>query len=212
MEKPSRISQKQSRLLGRLSTLPSLRDFYLAGGTAVGWRFGHRKSLDLDLFSTRKVSSLGKVVAELTDLGGRLVGESDVSVTVDVAGVPVDVVLYPYAPLEAPKPGPGTFRIASDVDLAVMKIGAISRRGLRRDFWDLHVVLTEGRMSLTAALASYAKRYSSSAADRYHLTRALAFFEDAERDDPRLIGLSARKWNAIKRYFIDGAQRLLGID
>jgi hypothetical protein len=45
------LSAKQLGLLGRLKRLRSLDGFYLAGGTAVSWHFGHRTSLDLDLFS-----------------------------------------------------------------------------------------------------------------------------------------------------------------
>lgn len=39
--------------LSGLAKLPILRDFYLAGGTALALRLGHRVSRDLDLFTTR---------------------------------------------------------------------------------------------------------------------------------------------------------------
>ncbi len=38
-------------LLRRLTHLPFLQDFYLVGGTALALYFGHRKSIDLDLFT-----------------------------------------------------------------------------------------------------------------------------------------------------------------
>lgn len=56
---------------------------------------------------------------------------------------------------------------------------------------------------------AYARRYGRAASDTYHLVRALTYFEDAERDDPRLLGLAARRWSAIKQYFITAAARVL---
>jgi len=34
-------------------TIPELKDFSLVGGTALSFRYGHRKSVDLDLFSNK---------------------------------------------------------------------------------------------------------------------------------------------------------------
>ena len=41
-------------LLKRLMTLPSLQSFSLVGGTALSLRYGHRSSIDLDLFYHEK--------------------------------------------------------------------------------------------------------------------------------------------------------------
>jgi hypothetical protein len=38
------LSDQQRRALDRLSPLPVLRDFYLAGGSALAIRFAHRRS------------------------------------------------------------------------------------------------------------------------------------------------------------------------
>ena len=37
-------------LLNRLMALPELKEFILVGGTALSLRYGHRKSIDLNLF------------------------------------------------------------------------------------------------------------------------------------------------------------------
>ena len=42
-------------LLRRLTNLPFLQDFYLVGGTALALYFGHRKSIDLDLFTNSDI-------------------------------------------------------------------------------------------------------------------------------------------------------------
>ncbi|HEY3495126.1 MAG TPA: hypothetical protein VGK73_10590 [Polyangiaceae bacterium] len=53
-----------------------------------------------------------------------------------IGSVPVDVVNYPYPLLNPTEEGPGGFAVASLEDLAVMKLAATARRGIRRDFWD----------------------------------------------------------------------------
>lgn len=90
-----------------------------------------------------------------------------------------------------------------------MKLAAIARRGLRRDFWDLHVILTRGKIALAEALDAYGKRSKRSASDIYHVVRALTFFDDAERDDPRVVGLTDRQWQTIKRWFQEQAAKLV---
>jgi len=41
-------------LLKELMTVPALRAFSLVGGTALALRYGHRNSVDLDLFYHEK--------------------------------------------------------------------------------------------------------------------------------------------------------------
>ena len=40
-------------VLKRLMNLPQLNDFVLVGGTALSLQIGHRKSIDIDLFSNK---------------------------------------------------------------------------------------------------------------------------------------------------------------
>ena len=67
MAKTAGLSASQLRLLGELKRRGSLQDFYLAGGSAVGWHCGHRTSADLDLFSTAKSTDLAAATEDLTD-------------------------------------------------------------------------------------------------------------------------------------------------
>ena len=66
----------------------------------------------------------------------------------------------PYPPLEAPVAGPEGFPVAGMRDLAVMKLVALSQRGLRRDFWDLYAILQSG-MSLPEIARDYLTRTAS---------------------------------------------------
>ena len=61
-------------------------------------------------------------------------------------------------------------------------------------------------------VVAYHRRYRTAASDTYHLARALAFFDDAERDDPRLVGLGRDEWAAIKTFFTRESTRLVTRD
>ena len=95
-----------------------------------------------------------------------------------------------------------TIRLASVRDLAVMKLSAIATRGIRRDFWDLAVILQSKRVTLSSALDDYTRKFSVGEADRYHVVRALTWFADAERDRILPRGMTRPQWSALKEYFI----------
>ena len=196
------LSAKQLRLLGSLKSLSELQGFYLAGGGAVAWHFRHRQSIDLDLFSVSKQVSLEDAREAIErEAGAKTLAESDVAISLRAGNAAIDLVRYGYAPLQKPVKGPSGFPVASPLDLGVMKLAAISRRGLRRDFWDLYVLATSGKRSLTVLMRAYQKRYGASAADVYHVVRSLTYFEDAEKEDPRLVGLSAPAWRLMREWF-----------
>jgi hypothetical protein len=201
------LSAKQVELLGRLKRTTALKGFSLVGGTAIASLFEHRHSHDLDLFASR---GLEPAMLTLVRTGARVRTETDVMVGLVLDGIDIDLVRYPYPLLAKPTPGPGGFPRASVMDLAVMKLAAIARRGLRRDFWDLFVIIHEGGQSLDQILKAYRKRFRTSASDGYHLVRSLAYFDDAERDDPRVIGLTPRRWQTIRGFFETESARLLG--
>lgn len=208
-ESPS-LAEEQQRALERLSTVKVLDDYYLAGGSAVAYHLGHRRSRDVDLFSIHDGVELDRVASAVAaaERDTRVLGRTDVALKLVVCGTPVDVVNYAHPPLEPPMATPFGVRVAGLLDLATMKLAAITRRGLRRDFWDLHVILQAG-ITLATAADAYRRRFGVTAADLYHVMRALTYFTDAERD-PLPDGLSAERWRGIRAYFERETPRLLG--
>jgi hypothetical protein len=92
---------------------------------------------------------------------------------------------YPYAPLEAPEPRDDAIPLARLRDLGTMKLAAIARRGLRRDFWDLFAILEVGGQDLAALARDYVTKFGVRESDLYHVAKALTYFDDAERDPAR---------------------------
>lgn len=213
MADSSLLTPNQLRALARLKAIDALRPFYLAGGTAVAFHLGHRVSRDLDLFGSMRdvdLDSLQRVLTQhLPDL--EVLAITDATLQVKLEGLPIDLVRYAYAPLEPTKAGPAGFSVAGKLDLAVMKLAAIAHRGLRRDFWDLHELITRGGVSLEPALDAYLKRFGKAEPDLYHVLRSLTFFDDAEQEALMPAGLTATHWEAIRQYFLAEAPKSLRV-
>ena len=168
--------------------------------------------MDLDLFSRDDKVDLEAVRREL--LGrfpdATVVAMTDAAMTVRLAGTEIDVIRYPYPPVGPLVEGPGGFPVAGLEDLAAMKLAAVARRGIRRDFWDLYEILrSKGGPSLTEAALAYRRRFGRTEADLYHVARALAYFGDADAEPAFPKGLTAKKWAQIKRFFAKQAPELL---
>jgi hypothetical protein len=195
------LSAAQRRALARLAREGLLDELYLAGGVAVATHVGHRRSIDLDLFSRHAKLDLVALQRRLGDLDAEVISLTDATLTVTLGGVPVDFVDYPYDLLVRLGAGPEGVRVASTRDLAAMKLAAIARRGIRRDFWDLYELLKRKAGNLTRALDDYRRKFGVSQVDTYQVLRALTWFEDAERDEVLPRGMTAALWAEIRAWF-----------
>jgi hypothetical protein len=197
------VSDEQLHTLALIGRLRGLDGFYLAGGTAAAFHLGHRTSLDLDLFSRRAGIDLENVrralVEEIENV--EIIVATDVTVQLRIEGSPVDIVSYPYPPLEDPAVGPAGFPVASLIDLSSMKLAAIAKRGLRRDFWDLYEILARTNWPLRHAFDAYSKKFGQRETELYYLMRSLTYFEDADKETIPPRGMSAALWEEIKTFF-----------
>ena len=204
------------RSLERLIDCGLTDGFYLTGGTALFFRYGHRPSEDLDFFSLpekaeenfpaqrlfRKLSGIGKVELHTED-----------TVIAEVEGVMVSFFSYPYPLLEPPCPleiAEGkTVWSASDADIAASKLIAVAHRGAKKDFFDLHFLLEKNRWSIEYLLSLCRRKYSLTECHQGFLIKALTYFEDAEGE--KTIGISHTEWEKVKDYFREQVKRLCSI-
>jgi hypothetical protein len=205
------LTAAQRGALARLREAGLTQDFYLAGGVAIAHHLRHRRSNDLDLFSASGSIDLDSVRHRLTsELGAQVVEQSDSTLKLKVGRAMVDLVRYPYALLARAKRGPEGVPVAALRDLAVMKLAAIARRGVRRDYWDLYEILTRSKITLRSTCADYETKFGVSEADLYHVLRSLTWFEDAEADPTPPRGLSRTRWTQIRALFeTESARELL---
>lgn len=210
MGKRTGLAKGQLRALARLSRVQELSGFYLAGGTAIAHHLGHRRSRDLDVFSGSKSADLAGIRLALTRGPTKVVvvGESDATLQLRFGGELLDIVRYPFPLLEAPRAGPGDFPVAGLRDLVAMKLAATARRGVRRDFWDVYAIASQG-LSLREAGLAYVARFGVRQSDLYHVARALTYFADADREAAFPSGLTRAGWAEIKAFFLREAPTLL---
>lgn len=108
--------------------------WYLAGGTALALQVGHRRSVDLDFFTTQANFNSNALLGHFLNTGWQTSINEQNTVHGELFGAKISFIAYPFF---IPKQKPiwyGSVRILKTTDLAVMKIIAISQRGRKRDF------------------------------------------------------------------------------
>lgn len=180
-------------LLKELTAHPALQRFSLVGGTALALRFGHRRSIDLDFFTPESfdVESLADTLSHQVD-GFETTGMNKIGLNAQVAGLKVDFVTYRY-PLLAPPETQDGIRMFSLEDIVGMKLSAITNRGARKDFYDLHALIQH--LDVDRLIEIYHRKYPSH--DAMIVLRSMIYFDDAEdENDPEL--LMEQDWEEVK--------------
>jgi hypothetical protein len=128
--------------------LPELSGFSLVGGTALALKFGHRNSIDLDLFSETDFDhdALHATLQSAFQRSFSYAGtRSRWGVFCMIEGVKVDIVYFPHKRVQ-PVEQYDEIRMYGDEDLMAMKVNAILRRGKKKDFWDICELLKQYSM------------------------------------------------------------------
>ena len=171
-------------LLKRLIRQPILGDFALAGGTNLALQFGHRLSIDLDLFTAQSFSTqdiFDELLIEFPTIVKTDEAKNTLSMVID--GIKVDLLAHRY-PLLAEYTEEGNVRFWAIKDVAAMKLGAVSGRGAKKDFWDIAELLNY--FSIKEMLQFFTEKYGNS--DPGYVVRSLTYFDDAElQADPVIL-------------------------
>lgn len=162
-------------LLKRLCAHPSLDGFALVGGTSLALRFGHRMSVDLDFFRPEKFDNKPLAAALAADFTFQITNDNSNGMMTFIEKVKVDFVTYPYALLHPYETLEGV-RMMSLADVVAMKLGAISNRGAKKDFYDLHTLLKN--LGIHQILSMYGQKFPNH--DPMIPIRSMIFFDDAE--------------------------------
>ncbi len=186
------------RAASRLAPLAG--QFYLAGGTALALRLGHRVSLDLDLFSSENplgFAQRGALVGALKASGTVEVRESaDGTLHLILEGTRVSLLRYAYPLLGKADVWRGV-RVASIEDIAAMKLSAVVGRGSKKDFLDLYRLARELPLGKMLELAR--RKFPEHPDFPLQAAKALVYFADADSEPaPRL--LEEFDWSEVKRF------------
>jgi len=172
----------------------------LAGGTALAIQLGHRVSHDLDFFTLEDFNIDNAISAiRKTGLPYRITSEGDGTLNAEIDGIKVSLLRFDHPFLETPLLVDG-IPVAGILDIAAMKVIAISQRGLKRDFVDLYFILREKPSHRIAE--HMVKRFGPERVPPLHIGKSLVYFADADGNpEPAYIKGKAVKWVEVKKFF-----------
>ena len=191
------------KVLNDLMQFQELKPFRLVGGTSLSLLLGHRKSVDIDLFTDAEYQSLDFSLIEkkiessfsyvennsssLTVLGNSFFVGNNKEDIVKVDLFYTDSFVYPVINYDY-------IRFSSLEEIAGMKMEVIGHNGRKKDFWDIHELLE--KYSLEDILEFYEKRYPYNYT-KEELLNKFTDFEHADHDfDP--ICMKDKTWELIK--------------
>lgn len=180
-------------LLENLMLHDKLKNFSLAGGTALALYYGHRISVDIDLFTEETFNE--KEILKFLETKYNLVLKdmSQNYLLLEINNVRVDIITHQYSRLDEVAIDNG-IRIASLKDISAMKLNAICNRGTKKDFWDLYFLLNQ--FSLNEMLNCFSEKYQNR--DLSMVLKSLVYFEDANKMPPLLVMNKQLTWDKVK--------------
>lgn len=186
-------------LLKKLMQITALSSFYLVGGTCLALRYGHRKSVDLDLFSITDFDIAEKLEAinnaGFTFDARRLNLASKLGAFGFIEGIKIDLIKSHYFKQIDEFEIVDGIRMFGDRDIIAMKIFAILQRAQKKDFWDLAELLQH--YSFKDCIAAYNEKYPSNQM-LISIPYAVTYFIDAEEsEDP--VSLKGQTWQGVKK-------------
>jgi hypothetical protein len=119
-----------------------------------------------------------------------------------VDGVKVDVVhfKYPFAFAIIETDG---VRLADMRDVAPMKLDAVTKRGSKKDFFDMYFLFE--MYSLDQILEWYTAMFRHSTS--FHVFKSLTYFEDAELTETPVVFDKKITWKKVKKRMSEVVQR-----
>ncbi len=198
--------------LVKLMHAEELKDFRLVGGTALSLYLGHRISVDIDLFTDAPYGSVDFDAIEAFlnrsfphvngDFGGNPgMGKSYLIGTSPDSVVKLDLY-YSMDPFFQDLMEEDGIRMATQEEIIAMKIDVVQRIVRKKDFWDLHELLS--KYSINNMITLHRKRFEWTH-DKALIRKNFIDFTIADDDlDP--ICLKNKQWAFIKEDIIDAAQ------
>jgi hypothetical protein len=196
---PECVEEKARILMSRLGPTLGMHGGVLAGATGLALHLGHRISDNLEFFTQRvfrpsdileELRALASVVEPVTMDEGAMVVQAD--------GVRVSLIQTP-ARFAEPTTRVNGCDAAGIVDIAAMRLLAVSQGGSRSDFVDLSAVLQV--VPFRKVAHNMLERYGVTALEPLVIGKGLVWFEDAEIEADPVYAGAAVTWGHIKEFF-----------
>lgn len=194
------LALSAGKVLEKLGARSWLKDFYLAGGTALALQYGHRRSVDLDWFTAKNIATK-TLLRKIQKVGKfQLLNEEENTVEGYLEGVKLSFMTYPYVLVNKKIKFADFVYLASALDIALMKITAISSRNAKKDFIDLYWYLKIEKTDLGRLFVKMDQKFHGIDYDVMHICKALMYFQEADKEPlPKM--LQSVSWTQVKNYF-----------
>lgn len=180
-----------------------LRQFFLVGGTALSLQIGHRKSIDLDLFTVEDFSTDILIPKLLRDYSVSPTLQLPQTLICTLNGIKVDFIRFKYEIIRPIIEIDG-IRMLSVDDIAPMKLDAINGRGKKKDFYDLYFLLKQ--YSIENLFNLFLEKYPHQTT--FHVARSLTYFVDAENDPDPFTFEPKLTWDKVKTTIIKEIRKI----
>lgn len=202
----STVDKSTLELLIQLQQKDSMKGFYLFGGTALALRIGHRKSVDLDLFSNFSFDTDQLLESLSFDFQFNLFFSANNTLKGSINQVQVDILAHRY-PLVADPQIVENINMLSNEDIAAMKLNAISVSGQRvKDFIDIYYLLNT--FTMEEMIGFYRKKYVQY--NDANVLKSLCWFDDVELSDwPVLLKTPRLNWKTVKNAIEEATRTYL---
>jgi predicted nucleotidyltransferase component of viral defense system len=185
-------------VLNQLMKMPELKGFSLVGGTALSLLYGHRVSVDLDLFSNEQFENADIIDGLKTKFQQKFIMEQKpprFGIFCFVDEVKIDIILHPH-PIIRPGQNIDGMRLFSIEDIIAMKVQAILGRGKKKDFWDIAELLKH--FSIADFIKFHKEKYATQNL-LITVPQAITYFVDAEESEEP-ISLKNQTWEGVQGF------------
>lgn len=193
------VEPRTLELLRKLQSEPLMSSFNLVGGTALALRLGHRKSIDLDLFTNKDfdIVELREMLVEKYAM--KVAFERGQTLKGFIDGVMIDCIRFNYPHIKEPDIADGV-RLESIPDIIAMKLDTISHNGTRiKDFIDIATLSSQ--YSLNEMLKFYLAKYPN--ANVLMPVKSLVYFGDINFNESVVMLNGAFDWERVTRRLMD---------
>ena len=186
-----------------------LKNYYLAGGTAIALQIGHRISVDFDFFSAKKLPKdlFSKIKTKIPKkFSVKLSVNNSEELTLFVNDTKVTFLYYPF-PLVDKLIRVENMTMLSLKELAATKAYTIGRRGEYKDYIDIYFLLKDKHVKLKYLIKAAQKKYATDFNDRLFLEQLL-YFDDIDTSKIILLKNKNLTSNDLKQSFSEEIKEL----
>jgi len=188
------LPSEQQKLAILLGDCPFVKDFYLAGGTALALQIGHRQSIDFDFFSEKPFYA-EKLLREIEDhfkTPVQTLQADKQTLMVILNGVRVSFFGDYGFSLIGKTLREFYFPIASLEDIFAMKLLAVQHRTEMKDYVDILALVGHSGLNLNKGIYWAQKKFGGSFNPIISL-KALVYFDDLNSKELSAIAFFSKK-------------------